>query len=110
MKNDLKVGQELWFVPSDSRHFPCIVVISKIGNKWAYVDKWNRDKIDVNTLVMDGRQYSSPGKCYLNPAEYETEKKIIAEWNLFKSQIEQYNIENMTVEKIQQTRTILGIS
>ncbi len=107
----LQVGQKLWFVGSH-RHSgdPCEVIVEKIGRKWATIDKM-ADRIDIETLVADGNGYSSPGRCYLSRAEYESKIALDNAWGEFtKLMRNAYQMPNgMTVEKIAQARAILGL-
>lgn len=65
----LQVGQKLWFVPRDRRSgAPCEVTVEKIGRKWARI---GRARVDLDTLVVDGGIYLSPGRCYEDRAAYE---------------------------------------
>lgn len=73
----LKVGQELWLVPREPRRrtSACFVTVKKIGRKWAEIDGpcWGGYRIDVNTLAVDGRGYTSPGQCYVDKAAWDFE-------------------------------------
>lgn len=68
----LKVGQKLWFVPSYGRRAkPYEVEVVKVGRKWAYIN--GRRRIHIESLVVDGGDYQSPGCCYLSKEEHEYE-------------------------------------
>ena len=69
MSKTLEVGQELWYVPSDTRREAKAVIVTKVGRKWATLDNHNR--VDMETMDVDGGNYSSPGTCYLDRKAYE---------------------------------------
>lgn len=80
----LEIGQELWFVPRERRDGkPHPVTITKIGRKWAEVDR-GYYRIDINTLVADGGQYASPGRCWLNQSAWEEEEARQSAWDSLK--------------------------
>lgn len=74
-KHDLKVGQQLWFVPRGARgkESAKFVTVTKLGRDWAYVSgHYSASRISLTTLEMDGgRNYSTQGRCYLKREEYE---------------------------------------
>jgi hypothetical protein len=70
----LTVGQKLWWVYFDSRRVNegREVTVTKVGRKWAELD--NRDRIDVESLVADGRGYSPDGRCWVSKEAYDLEQ------------------------------------
>jgi hypothetical protein len=106
----IKLGQELFFVPSTSGRLPCLVEITKIGRKWAELN--NGYRINTQTLRADGRQYTSPGRCYLCQEAWEAEKARIAAWEVFSSKIGRLYVcpSNVTLEQIEQASRLLGLS
>jgi hypothetical protein len=79
---DLKVGQELWFVPSQySGYRYCkFVTIEKIGRKWVTI-QYSNDQFDKSKLIngkapLDGGRYSSPGYVYLDQNLHDQEVEI----------------------------------
>ena len=70
----LTVGQELLYVPAYHRKKPRMVKVIKVGRRWATLD--NRSRIDMQTLEADGGDYSSPGRCYNSPEEYEEHLRL----------------------------------
>ena len=82
----LRVGQRLWFVPNDRRSgAPYEVTVEKIGRKWALIGY--RRRIDVETLKVDGGNYTSPGQCYEDRAAYETEVALQSAWSDFQQKV-----------------------
>lgn len=78
MVSQIKVDQELLYVPNHGRNAPCMVTVKTVGRKWITLS--NRLRIDINTLVADGGGYSSPGKCYLTKEEYEDFRRVSDKW------------------------------
>ena len=86
---DLKVGQELWFVPSQySGYGKCkFVTIEKIGRKWVTI-QYSNDQFDKSKLIngkapLDGGRYSSPGYVYLDQNLHDQEVEFrLLKWKL----------------------------
>lgn len=76
----IHVGQKLWFVPAERWYgSPQEVTVTKVGRKWAALDN-SSARIDVETLIADGRGYMSPGRCYVDRAEYEERNAALKLW------------------------------
>lgn len=83
----LQVGQELWFVHRERRSgAPFTTKVTKIGRKWAQLDSHYR--IDVATMVADGGQYTSPGRCWISREEWEAEVARNEAWWKLRRMIE----------------------
>ena len=70
--SDYKVGQELYWVPTDSseRILGCrMVKIEKIGRIWLELS--NGYKVDKVKLAAFSKFYGPPGRCYLDRAVRE---------------------------------------
>lgn len=105
----LKVGQELWFVPSNSRRDkPEAVTIEKIGRKWAHIGSAGR--VNLETLVVDGGVHSSPGRCWLNREAWEAETRRQDAWRRLRSAIDrQWQApDGLSLEQIEQATAILS--
>jgi len=95
----LEVGQKLWYVPEDGRQDQREVKINSVGRKWAKTDYFL--KVDINTLQVDGGQYSYPGKCYLSQEEYDNYMSMKRRWMDISRKIPLYDLpKGMTQEKI----------
>jgi hypothetical protein len=103
----LSVGQKLWFVPSGRRGDPKEVTILKIGRK--YADIGNGSRVDVKTLHVDGRNYSSPGTCFLSRDAHETEVATAKAWDELKQLFNRTWIrpKGVTLSQIQNARRSL---
>lgn len=101
------VGQKLWFVSSDNRRSEQEIIITRVGRKWLETDI--NCRLDVNTLVADGRGYNSPGVAYLNRADWVARCALISAWGEFRNVIDRTRRlpEGMTIERIQQAQRIL---
>ena len=89
MKNphDLKAGQELYLVPSRNRGNPRRVVIEKVGRVWATLAGYGEGRIDMDTLLVDGGDYSSPGVCYLSEEDYLKQKAKSRLWEKIQREV-----------------------
>lgn len=75
------IGQKLWYVPRELRRAdPREVTVTKVGRKWADVSG-GHGRINVETLEVDGRGYSSPGKCWRSREEYEAYDALCKAWD-----------------------------
>lgn len=81
----LSLGQTLWYVPSSRRGTPHEAKIQGLGRKWATLD--NGERINISTLLADGGQYFSPGRCYLSKEAYEAELAVCKAWNEFRNTV-----------------------
>ena len=85
---DLKVGQKLWFVPSQGARKCRWVTVEKIGRKWITIGYSNGARFDRAEMArgkapLDGGRYSSPGYVYLD--QYLHDKEV--EFRLLKWKI-----------------------
>lgn len=104
----LKEGQTLWWVPNQRHAGPQReVIVQKVGRTWAQLS--NRFRIDKNTLIADGGEYISPGRCYLSEVAYIQYVNLIAAWNALTSDLRYSRPEGVTIEDIEVARVLLGI-
>lgn len=103
----LSVGQTLWWVSAERVPRTREVTVLKVGRKWAELD--NNKRIDIQTWVADGGQFSPPGACYASRAEYEQEQALANAWFKFRQdvQLQSASVEGVTVEDIQRARELL---
>lgn len=82
MSDKFKVGQELWCVYNDRRigqqH---TTVVQKVGRKW--IELSNCHRMNAETMMLDGGNYSPPGRCFLSREEFEEIKQKKDAWMLF---------------------------
>jgi hypothetical protein len=86
---ELKVGQKLWFVPSQySGCRKCkFVTIEKIGRKWVTIqysnDQFDKSKLTNGKAALDGGRYSSPGYVYLDQNLHDQEVEFrLLKWKI----------------------------
>jgi len=107
--SEYKVGQKLWYVPSDSRRGPGReVTISAIGRKWAVLDN-GVYRFDINTGRVDGGQYSSPGVVYKDEQTYLTFKEAQEAWDKLRYEMSYYLPNGVTKENILSAAKLLGM-
>jgi hypothetical protein len=79
----IEVGQKLWFVPNrNGRGYPREVTVSKLGRKWITLAEPYEPRINRETLIADGGNYISPGRCYLDKQAYEQDQELQKRWRL----------------------------
>lgn len=80
MIEPLKVGDRVLFVPNDRRYRePTWLDVVKVGRKWVYLSQ--RDfRLATDDMIVDGGQYSSPGRCYRSEEEYAAQLLRRAQW------------------------------
>lgn len=107
---ELQVGDVLWYVPSDKRwDKPHAVTVEKVGRVWA--DLGRRFRIDKRTLVVDGRGYTSPGRCYWSKAEWNGIAERCKAWDHIKEAIRYGGPpDGVTIEAIQAAANLLGVT
>ena len=104
------VGQELyweWSEYSHKKNTGEMVTVTKIGRRWMELN--NRHRVDRNTLIADGGQYSPPGRCFLSRAEREAERARDAEWMLLRHKISRRAPDGVTAEHIAHATRLLGL-
>lgn len=103
-----KVGQKLWFVPSQTRTgSPREVTVEKVGRVWATLD--NDRRCDASGRV-DGGQYQSPGHCYESRELYELQRSRLTAWRRFKYGLEGKKMPDaLTIEALAQISVSLEI-
>lgn len=104
---ELKEGQKLWYVSTYSR-YQGPVTITKVGRKWAQLD--NNERIDIKTMLADGKRYSSPGECYASKKEYDAEVEFNKLFKMFVRAVCAMRMRETTIENISAAASILGIN
>lgn len=106
---NLFVGQKLWWVPSNRHGSNREVGVTKVGRKWAQLS--NHHRIDVQTLVADAGEFSSPGTCYRDQAEYEAAAALERAWSRLRQDISlaYQRPEQVSLENIEAARSLLGL-
>lgn len=102
-----KADQELYFVPTYSE--PKIVTITKVGRKFLTVKLVSREyRVYIDTLIVDGNGYNSPGRCYLSKEEYDKQKYHKDLWESIKHKFDTYNLPNWaTVDNLSKIKELI---
>lgn len=80
-------GQKLWYVPHGRRSVNEAdgyeITIAKVGRKWLSIEESHHSnlRLAVDSLLADGRGYSSPGKAYVTQQAYLDEKSRSTAWD-----------------------------
>lgn len=109
----LTVGQKLWWVGVWSRVGVTAesgreVTITSVGRKWAGIDRPDT-RVDIHSLVADGGEYSSPGRCYLSREDYEREYILRREWEWLKRMFPARPPAHITPDAIQLIASVIGL-
>ena len=104
--HNIQVGQELWFVPSryGNERSEFGVKVEKVGRIWAEVIRYGRVlRIHLEDLHVDGGNYSSPGRVYLDRAVWDLENKQGELWSAIRKHIyDNQAPTHVTVEKLEE--------
>jgi len=76
--HNIKPGDELIAVRHDGTIYVRNWTVLRVGRKWAVMDC---RRVNLETLEIDGGDYSSPGRCYLSQEHYEQENRRRRAWN-----------------------------
>ncbi len=104
------VGQKLYMVYANRyQGDPCWVEITKVGRKWLTLK--DNDRVDVETMRIDGGQYSYRGRAYLTKEEHDAELALNAAWRDFYKALPQYGgvPDGVTIDAIRKAREVLGL-
>lgn len=110
----LQVGQKLLSVV-DFRHGRRIdppqqseVAVTKVGRK--YADLNSGDRLILDTMTIDGGQYTSPGKCYLSKDVYDASEGATLAWRNLKNSMGGWDVPaGVTVADIEAARALLKV-
>lgn len=103
----LTLGQKLWLAPAHSRRGAYEVEVTKIGRRWAELSG-NNGRVDMETLWLDGGEYSSPGRCWLSREEYEDYRAADIAWNALFYQQHRSRPPSVTAAAIREAGRSLG--
>lgn len=110
----IQAGQKLWCVV-DFRHGRNInppsqneVVVRKVGRKYADLDSGER--LILDTMTLDGGQYTSPGKCYLSKEAYDSAEGATLAWRHLKNAMGGWKAPaGVTIADIEAARALLKV-
>lgn len=110
----MKPGDKLWLVYNERYSTPDKgreVTVATVGRKWASLsDSWPT-RINIQTMEVDGGNYSSTGKCYASEEAYKTHLNDVAAWKDFWQKVRSHSAlpEGVTAEMIQAARKVLNL-
>ncbi|KVP65662.1 hypothetical protein WJ96_04655 [Burkholderia ubonensis] len=106
------VGQKLWFVGARLGNFKALngeVTVTAVGKKWADVQGEFHGRVDVTTLVADGKGYASPGRCYLSRLEWLDKEGSKLAWEALRVSMLGSCPAELSYETIVQAGKLLGL-
>jgi len=111
MRNNLRAGQKLWYVPVAARfEKPREVEVTKVGRRWAHLGECLR--VDLETLRADGGGFPSPGRCYLSRETWEQKQALNSGWESLRKEFfdgwPSKRPPHVTLEIIAQIRALLS--
>ena len=107
MTANLKVGQELWYVPPRGWGQPRIVTVAKVGRKWAHLN--NGRRIDVTNLYADSC-VPGFGQCHLSVDDFLREEKRRAAWRALRDAMSRRPFDrSISLDAIRQAAAMLGM-
>lgn len=83
-----------------------IETITKIGRRWIEVGdpRWRKARFDAETMILDGGNYSSPGRIWPSEAEYRESLEVQKAWRDLVSRLPWQAPNHFTVEDVKQMR------
>jgi hypothetical protein len=107
----LTVGQTLLFeaAPHSNSRGRGTVTVTAAGRKWAEIEGFCTGRISLDTLEVDGRGYSSPGRCYLSKEDWMMTEGRNRAWDALRSSLQRSPADEVTCDKIIEAASLLGI-
>ena len=105
-----KVGDKFWFQPYERRCYisPQVATITGVGRKWLTLDIGHGMRADKATLIVDGGNYSPPGRLWPSQADYEAESARKDALYGLRRYMESHASHALTLEQIKQANAIFG--
>ena len=106
--HNLQVGQKLYF-PGSKFARERELTITWIGRIWATTER-DRERLNLETLYIDGGAYSSPGRVWLSKAEWDAYANVQLAWNNLHARLRQQGYhcpEGMTLQAIDQIERLI---
>lgn len=100
------VGDTLYCVYFNRRS-PQTVTITKVGRKWLHLS--NGYRADIDTLILDGGEYSSPGKCWMSQAEYKLHVELDKRWKRIAMEFHSLRPNHLTMADLDEICRLLRI-
>lgn len=107
--HNLKIGQRLWYVPSNRKKEQAEVVIEKLGHKWFTLVSKHYVRYDVETLGSD-THYGAKDCLHLSREAYEAGIGLSKALDDFKAAVRRLrDADGITLEQINEVRRVLGL-
>ena len=103
-----KVGDTLWWVGNDNARSQKEVTIVKAGRTWLHLN--NGHRLCPNTLLVDGKGYSSPATCYVSQETYKAHLGRNQAWEKLRRKLDgKHRVPNgLSTENINKALELLG--
>lgn len=112
----VKVGDPVWVAWSTRGRGVGLrqYVVTKVGRKWAeYADpdylRSVVSRFDVVSLEIDGRSYSSPGRVWLSPDDWQRAADAQQAWTALYRAVTGAYKPTVTADDIRKAATLLGL-
>lgn len=106
---DFHVGQELWFVYSDTRRgSPRPVFVTAIGRKWIYLSLYNY-RLNAETGSVEEPRFGGVGRVYLYKEDWENQQEANVLWSAFMDKTG-YRFRPRNPDAVREAAKILGVS
>ncbi len=112
--HNLEVGQRLFMVSTlnRSRHGrnDSWETIRKVGRKWATLEGYEKYRVSLEFLSVDGGEYVSPAQCYLTEKEYR--EKVCKQkcWGKIQQRLRgMFQSPDCSIEYMMMVADILGL-
>jgi hypothetical protein len=108
----LERGQKLLYVGSvygSNRTQRTEVTVVSVGRTWAQIEGPFCGRLDMETLVVDGRGFGSPGTCYLSREHYQQQEGPKLAWNSLRAAMGNTMPNGVSYENVVAAAKLLGI-
>jgi hypothetical protein len=108
-QNKWQVGQKVWVQLYDRRgcHYE---TITKIGRRWATLDaSYRQYRFDLETLLIDGGEFSPPGRVWASKEDQELAAICDLEWKNTFYRLCTIRPDHVTLADINAIREILKL-
>lgn len=85
------------------------VTIKSIGRKWASYGAWKGDRFDIENGSIDGGNYTSPGRAWINREAYEEHTSLYELYAEFSRCVGRFPQKGVTEDNIREAARMLGI-
>lgn len=108
--NELTVGQKLYLVPSTldcaKNREPKEVTISKVGQKYFYLQEYQRNKYDIETL-QEVNNFNYKGQCYFTLQEILNLREINSLYRKIREYFSGYREKEISLENLRKINELI---